>query len=82
MRSHATDGPTAISAFIQKQLHARRMKSVDPVTATGWLIRRGLQKEIGTRPGSFLRSLCRRGVITGAEKHGPKWQIKKKNKTT
>lgn len=82
MQSHATDRPARISTFIQKQLHARKMKSVDPVTATGWLIEGGFQNEIGTRPGSFLRSLCRKGVITGAEKHGPKWQIKKKNKTT
>ena len=66
-----------VSAFIQKQLRAGKMKNVDPVTATDWLIENGLQKEIGTRPGSFLRSLCLRGVITGAEKCGSKWQIKK-----
>ena len=52
------------------------MRSVDPVTATDWLIKEGLQKEIGTRPGSFLRSLCRKESIAGAEKHGSKWQIK------
>ena len=56
---------------------AGKMKNVDPVTATDWLIENGLQKEIGTRPGRFLRSLCLRGVITGAEKCGSKWQIKK-----
>jgi hypothetical protein len=81
MQSDATNGPAKISAFIQKQLRARKMKSVDPVTATEWLIKRGLQKDIGVRSGSFLRSLCRRGVIAGAEKHGSKWQIKK-NKAT
>jgi hypothetical protein len=66
--------------LIQKQLRVRKMKSVDPVTATDWLIEKRLQKDIGTRPGSFLRSLCRKGVIAGAEKHGSKWQIKRKDK--
>lgn len=80
MQSDTTSTPTKISAFIQQQLRAREMKSVDPVTATDWLIKRGLQKEIGTRPGSFLRSLCRKGVIAGAEKRGSKWQIRKKNR--
>ena len=66
-----------VSAFIQKQLRAGKMKNVDSITATVWLIEEGLEKEIGTRPGSFLRSLCRRGVIAGAEKRGSKWQTKK-----
>jgi len=66
-----------ISGFIQQQLRARKMKSVDPVTATRWLITKGLQERLGTRPGSFLRSLCRKGLVAGAEKHGSKWQIKK-----
>ena len=80
MIKNKADKPAQVSAFIQKQLQARNMKSVDPVAATDWLIEKGLQKEIGARPGSFLRSLCRKGAITGAEKHGSKWQIKKKSK--
>ncbi len=64
-----------VSTFIQKQLRVRKMESVDPVTATAWLIRAGLQTEIGTRPGSFLRSLCRKGLIAGAKKLGLKWKI-------
>ena len=77
MQSDTIDRPARISGFIQKQLRDRKMSCVDPVTATDWLIKKGLQQEIGTRPGSFLRSLCRKGLIAGAEKHGSKWQIKK-----
>ena len=69
--------PNQVSAFIQKQLRRRKMKSVDPVTATAWLIKEGLQREVGTRPGSFLRSLCRKGVIAGAIKKESKWLIHK-----
>ncbi len=66
-----------ISDFIQQQLRARNKKIIDPVTASSWLIEEGLQKEIGTRPGSFLRSLCRKGLIDGAEKKGSNWGIKR-----
>ena len=72
--------PAEISNFIQQQLRARKMKIVDPVTATSWLIKKGLQDQIGTRPGSFLRSLCRKGLIAGARKQGAKWQISLKTK--
>lgn len=77
MQSDTNDKPARISAFIQQQLRAREMKSVDPVTATSWLIEAGFQKEFGTRPGSFLRRLCREGLIAGAEKKGSKWQIQR-----
>jgi hypothetical protein len=77
MKPDTGDKPTPISRFIQQQLRARKMQAVDPVMATLWLIEAGLQKEIGTRPGSFLRSLCRKGLIAGAEKKGSKWQIRK-----
>ena len=64
-----------VSKCIQKELRARNLKTVDPVTATQWLIKAGLQEEIGTRPGSFLRSLCRKDLIAGAKKKGSKWEI-------
>jgi hypothetical protein len=77
MQTDAANKPAQVSALIQRQLRSRNMNSVDPVTATSWLIEAGLQKEIGSRPGSYLRSLCRKGHITGAEKKGSNWQIQK-----
>jgi hypothetical protein len=78
MQSNSTDRAAKISILIQQELRSRKMKSVDPATATNWLLKKGLQGKKGSRPGSFLRSLCRKGLIAGAEKHGSKWQIEKK----
>jgi hypothetical protein len=66
-----------ISDFIQQRLRKLKLKSVDPMTATEWLIEAGFQRDIGTRPGSYLRSLCRKGLIGGAEKKESKWLIHK-----
>jgi len=77
MERKATHKSAQISEFIQQRLRKLNLKSVDPVTATEWLIETGFQSEIGTRPGSYLRSLCRKGVIDGAVKKQSKWLIHK-----
>ena len=80
MSNTKTGNPKKISLFIQHQLHVRKLKNVDPVTATYWLIKEGLQGQLGSRPGSYLRSLCRKGLIDGTEKTGSKWKIRAKKK--
>ncbi len=77
MERGAPHKSTQVSDFIQQRLRKLKLKSVDPVTATEWLIEAGFQTEMGTRPGSYLRSLCRKGVIGGAVKKGAKWSIHK-----
>ena len=77
MEETAPHKSAQISDFIQQRLRKLNLKSVDPVTATEWLIDAGFQSEIGTRPGSYLRSLCRKGLIAGAEKKKSKWLIHK-----
>lgn len=76
-RPNRTERSQQISNFIQQQLRTRQKELIDPVTATSWLIEAGLQKEFGTRPGSFLRGLCRKGLIEGADKKGSNWGIKR-----
>jgi hypothetical protein len=77
MEQMAPHKSAQISDFIQQRLRKLKLKDVDPVTATEWLIEAGFQEEIGTRPGSYLRSLCRKGLIAGAEKKESKWLIHK-----
>lgn len=66
-----------ISSFIQDELRSRNLSEVDPVTATRWLVDAQLRDSIESRPGSFVRSLCRKGAIGGAEKKGQQWTIKR-----
>jgi hypothetical protein len=74
--------PVTISSYIQEQLRVRKLTYVDPVTATQWLIEAGLQDKLGSRPGSYLRTLCRKGLIVGATKTGSRWRIERKAKPT
>jgi hypothetical protein len=69
------DKPKQINTFIQSQLRILKIESIDPVTATQWLVKEGLLLQMGTRPGSYLRSLCRKRLIAGAKKIGSKWKI-------
>ena len=71
------DHVSEIDSFIQSQLRKRRLKEVNPVQASEWLVEEGLRKNVGSRPGGYLRGLCRRGLITGAKKEGSKWKILK-----
>lgn len=77
MNSEIISRSKEISTFIQQYLESEKLTNIDPITATHWLIRGGFLKEVGTRPGSYLRNLCRKGLIIGAEKIGSKWQIMK-----
>jgi hypothetical protein len=69
------DRAKKINDTIQTRLKKENKPAVDPVTATHWLIEAGLREAIETRPGSFLRRMCRRGLVLGAEKTGTSWKI-------
>jgi len=56
-----------INNFIQAKMRELEIANVSPVEATNWLIEVGLREKIESRPGSYLRSLCRAGKIIGAE---------------
>jgi len=64
-----------VNKVIQEGLRKKELKVVDPVTATKWLIKAGLRKKMESRPGAYLRSLCRQGKIKRAEKVGDNWKI-------
>ena len=64
-----------INTLIQERLRSQNLESTEPVTATKWLLEAGMRNEMETRPGSYLRSLCRKGQIEGAQKVGSKWVI-------
>lgn len=64
-----------LNAFIQTKMNELNVTSVSPVEATGWLVKAGLREKIESRPGSYLRSLCRAGRITGAEQVNKSWRI-------
>jgi hypothetical protein len=64
-----------INDTIQIRLKKESKTAVDPVTATHWLIDAGLRDALETRPGSFLRRMCRQGLVLGAEKTGTTWKI-------
>lgn len=66
-----------INTVIQNRLRKQRLKVVNPVTATEWLIKADLRERMESRPGSYLRSLCRQGKIQGAKKAGVKWRIRR-----
>ncbi len=80
MKISISEKSKEFSTFIQNQLRFYKLTSIDPVTATQWLIEEGLQNQIGTRPGSYLRSLCRKGLIAGAEKERFKMANKENQK--
>jgi hypothetical protein len=67
-----------INAFIQTKMSELNVTSVSPVEATRWLVEAGLREKIESRPGSYLRSLCRAGKITGAEQINKSWKINRK----
>ncbi len=67
-----------VNSLIQKKLRKRKLKVVTPVEATKWLIKAGIRKQMESRPGSYIRSLCRKGLIRGAKKQGSTWIIAKK----
>jgi hypothetical protein len=67
-----------INAFIQTKMSELNFTSVRPVEATRWLVKAGLRDKIEPRPGSYLRSLCRAGRITGAEQINKSWRINRK----
>lgn len=67
-----------INSCIQRRLlDNKNGHGVDPVTATKWLIQEDIREKMDSRPGSYLRSLCRSGKILGAERDGKKWIIKR-----
>ena len=68
-----------IDDFIQAKLRELGLKSVTPVEATHWLIEAGFREKLESRPGSYVRGLCRKGVITGAEQVNKSWRIKRAN---
>jgi len=67
-----------INSFIQAKMSELNVTSVNPVEATRWLVEVGLREKIESRPGSYLRSLCRAGKITGAEQINKSWRINRK----
>lgn len=67
-----------IDAFIQAKMSELNVTSVSPVEATRWLVEAGLREKIESRPGSYLRSLCRASKITGAEQINKSWRINRK----
>jgi hypothetical protein len=66
-----------INDFIQKKLKQLNIKSASPVEATRWLIDAGLRDKMNSRPGSYLRVLCRKGKIKGAQQQNKSWTIKR-----
>ena len=66
-----------INDFIQKKMQQLNIEGVSPVEATRWLVQARLHGKMDSRPGSYIRSLCRRGRIRGAEQHNKSWIIKK-----
>ena len=67
-----------INSIIQKNLRRRKLRVVTPIEVTKWLIGAGIRKKMESRPGSYIRSLCRKGLIRGAKKKGSTWIIAKK----
>jgi hypothetical protein len=67
-----------INAFIQTKMSKLKITSVSPVEATRWLVEAGLREKVESRPGSYLRSLCRAGKITGAKQINRSWRISRK----
>lgn len=68
----------SINNLIQSKMRESNITSVGPVEATRWLVDGRLREKIESRPGSYLRSLCRAGKITGAKQINKKWWIHKK----
>lgn len=66
-----------IDDFIQAKMKEMHVESVTPVEATRWLIEAGLREKLESRPGIYLRRLCREGKITGAEQINKSWFIKR-----
>ena len=73
-----TNNVSKINSIIQKNLRRRKLRVVTPIEATKWLIDAGIRKKMESRPGSYIRSLCRKGLIRGAKKEGSTWIIAKK----
>ena len=64
-----------LNEFIQNELKIRELDSVEPVIVEKWLVNYGHRKKLGSRPGSYVRSFCRKGKIIGAVKNDSKWTI-------
>jgi len=69
-----------INNFIQTELKKHKLDSIDPVTATYWLVDAKIRNKIESRPGSYLRRMCRAGLIIGAKKLKLNWIITRKGK--
>jgi len=67
-----------IDDFIQAKMRQLNTRDVGPVEATKWLVEEGLRNKIESRPGAYLRRLCRAGKIMGAEKINKTWRIKRR----
>jgi hypothetical protein len=76
----AEKNPTVqtINDFIQAKMKEMHIDSVTPVQATKWLVEAGLREKIESRPGIYLRKLCRKGKIVGAEQIDRSWIIKRR----
>ena len=67
-----------INDFIQAKMKEMGPESVTPVEATRWLVEAGLRGKIESRPGSYIRGLCRKGKITGAKQINKSWLIERR----
>ena len=65
-----------INDFIQAKLRESKIESASPVEITYWLVEAGLRGKIESRPGSYIRSLCRKGKIRGSEQKDKSWRIR------
>ena len=66
-----------INEFIQTRLKKLNLESVSPVDVAKWLVEEGLREKIESRPGGYIRRLCRAGKIRGAEQKDRLWRIKR-----
>lgn len=76
MKTRKEDPVMCVNDLIQRRLRKEKLTRIDPVTATKWLIEAGLRQKLESRPGSYLRSLCRNKKIPGAKKSCSRWVIK------
>lgn len=67
-----------INDFIQDKMKELNVESVNPVVATHWLVEAGLKEKIESRPGCYIRKLCREGKVMGAEQINKLWKINRK----
>jgi hypothetical protein len=66
-----------LNEFIQTRLKKLNLESVSPVDATKWLLKEGVREKMESRPGAYIRKLCRTGKIKGAEQKDGLWRIKR-----